>query len=378
MKILFIVVCAFPLGEASSIRAVNLVRLFAENGNEIHVIADYAGSNVNNLPCTYKCIGEKPRTLLERKVIAAKSVAYVKKYCQENQVDAILMHAKYDRFNEICSIAKKNDIKILVENCEWYHYSNFKLKLFDLRFWKNQKMLMFDFRKANGFISISSFLNDYNSRHGQISVRIPTIMDVNTIPYRIDRRDTNKIIIVYTGNPGYSKEYLEPMIRLLADSKKYRDAFEFHIYGVNEQQLIKNINVTPEIIQKADNSLFIHGRVPQETINQVLIDADYQLFIRPYRKSSNAGFPTKMAESMAVGTPVITNDTGDIGLYLKDGINGFIVPGNSFLELENTLNTVLGIGKEQYAEIRKNARKTSEESFDYRNYVGEINTLLRY
>ena len=96
--------------------------------------------------------------------------------------------------------------------------------------------------------------------------------------------------------------------------------------------------------------------------------ADYSIFIRPRRRSSDAGFPTKLAESMAVGTPVITNDTGDVGLYIKDGENGYLLSEGTADELTAVLKEILKEGAYLRRLQRRNARRTAEQVFDYRGY----------
>ena len=125
------------------------------------------------------------------------------------------------------------------------------------------------------------------------------------------------------------------------------------------------------------DNVFIHGKVPQEKIGEILRNADYQMFIRPLRRSSNAGFPTKLAESMAVGTPVITNLTGDIGLYLEDGANGFLANGVSSSSIKDVFEKILRTDDKKYSEMRKEARRTAEKCFDFRCYCDEIKTILR-
>lgn len=72
-------------------------------------------------------------------------------------------------------------------------------------------------------------------------------------------------------------------------------------------------------------------------------EADFSIFVRPDRRSSHAGFPTKLAESLAAGTPVITNNTGDIGLYLKDGENGFLLKDGTQKSVKDVLDKLIQI-----------------------------------
>ena len=51
----------------------------------------------------------------------------------------------------------------------------------------------------------------------------------------------------------------------------------------------------------------------------------FSIFMRSHRRSSDAGFPTKLAESLAAETPVLADKTGDIPYYIENGKNGFVV-----------------------------------------------------
>ena len=73
-------------------------------------------------------------------------------YCKRERVDAILMNARYDRFYPIANICKKKAIPLYVESCEWYHFSNFKMKFLDYRYWLNQQMILPHFFQFPSFL----------------------------------------------------------------------------------------------------------------------------------------------------------------------------------------------------------------------------------
>jgi glycosyltransferase involved in cell wall biosynthesis len=122
------------------------------------------------------------------------------------------------------------------------------------------------------------------------------------------------------------------------------------------------------LLDSMDGIVYIMGKIPQQEVHQAYMDADYSIFIREDKRSSHAGFPTKLAESMAAGTPVITNDTGDIGLYLKNGENGYLLQDTSPESIKKVLEKILQLTSEETIEMRSKARKTAEESFDFRVY----------
>lgn len=378
MDFVFIVVFRFPYGEASSIRALNICRLLRDAGNRVHVISDYSSNADGECDCcTYESVSQFSTSLLSRHNTVRRSMAALERYCESHSIDAVLINARFDRFDKITAFCRRNELKLYVENCEWYHFSSFKLGVFDPRYWKNEWMIRRDFRRADGFISISRLLDEHNSGFGIPSIRIPTIMDTTEICCDLGRTcDWDRITLAYTGSPGKSKEFLYPVIAALAEDDELGSRIVFNVYGLNRDQVILNISGNADILDKAGASVVIHGRVAQTEIGEIVRDSDYLIFLRPNRRSSNAGFPTKLGESMAVGTPVISNDTGDIGLYLKDGVNGFIVEDSGTETVKNVLRRLLTQPKDAYTAMRIAARKTAEESFEYRRYIGLVKHML--
>lgn len=370
LNFVFIVACSFPYGDASSIRAQNICRMLHAAGHHVHVIADYVSSEFQeSVPyCTYETLFEKQQSLLKRYLVPKASIAVLKEYCANNVVDVIISNARFDRYNALVYFCKECDYKLIIENCEWYHYSSFKLKLLDYRYWKNERMLRAGFAKADGFVSISRLLDEHNKSFGRPSVRIPTIIDVLNARCNLSCSNS-KNMIIYAGSLGNSKEFLAPAIKILAENLDFQNKIQFHIYGPNRQKVLANIGGDEQLLYKAGDSVVIHGRVPQKEIHEIMMKADFQLFIRPLRRSSDAGFPTKLGESMTAGTPVITNNTGDIGLYLKDGYNGYLLKDNSPSSVLEAFEKIVSLTKKEREAMRRHARQTAEENFDFRNYI---------
>lgn len=360
MNILFIVSSSFPYGMASSSRALNLVRLIIAAGHKVHVVADSLSKEsvcLENL--SYEAFKSESSNCdfankLEETILKIKP-------------NIIISNSNFKKYKDIIKYTIKYDIKLIMENCEWYDSSNFRFGKYDTRFKENEKMLTEGFTKADGFISISRFLDNHKMSLGKKSIRIPTILDVENTDYGIHVLD-NRINIIYTGRPGVSKEYLKPILKAL-NKRYFSGKFIFHIYGPSVFQVLRNINFDLILLLKVWNSVRIHGYCEQSIVYQRIKEADFQIFLRPYRKSSNAGFPTKLGESTCVGTPVITNDTGDIGMYLHDNVNGFLLDNNTVNAVEDCFYKILKLDDSKYQEIRMEARKTAELYFDYRKYV---------
>ena len=374
MNVVFVAEFMFPYGSANAMRTRSIYQLLETLGHNVYVISDCEGNGTpeENAKFNYESIYHNHYSLVERLIVPYKSVRALRKYCDSKNVDLIITNAEATRFNLIASFCRKRGIKLVVENCEWYDYSNFKFKKCDSRYIKYQKMIKSGFKKADGFISISRFLDEHNKKFAE-SIRIPTILDVKNSNFSLSV-DNEKLQIVYTGSPGKSKEFLRPVCEALANDDTLREKLVFNIYGPSYNQVLLNIG-DEEILKKCGESVVVHGRVPQNEIKNILINADFLLFLRPQRRSSQAGFPTKLGESFAVGTPVISNDTGDIGLYLKDEYNGYLLKDINSDTVVRALTKALDY-KSENPNMRKNARITAENHFDFRVYTDDLTRLL--
>ena len=83
-----------------------------------------------------------------------------------------------------------------------------------------------------------------------------------------------------------------------------------------------------------------------------------------------AGFPTKFSESLACGTPVLTNISSDLGKYLKDGVNGYEMNITSNEALTSSLEKALSLGREELKRMKEYCAK--DNTFDYHSFVDEF------
>ena len=368
MKVLFIVDCSFPFGQAFSSRARNFINLFIACGYDVHIIAvgkkkEYV--EFEEYTCEYI---EDSRSYLKLAGFgrATPYIEAIENYLVQNKVDIIISSTIPFVVFKILEIAKKNEIPYVIEQCEWYDSSSFKFGKYNPFYREWIKMIKYKNKKLNGIIAISRLFEKYYLEQKMKAVRIPTILDIKNILPRFERKDSKIINIILAGNIEKGKENISPMIKVVNDINKFEERIHLHFYGPTKSQVIENID---KDILLSDKYIHIYGRIPQEEVESKVREADFSFVIRPYRRSSDAGFPTKLAESMAVGTPVIANDTGDIGLYIKNKRNGFLLKEDLENQLFECLQNILQMDKNELKEMRKEARKTAERNFDYVRYV---------
>lgn len=89
------------------------------------------------------------------------------------------------------------------------------------------------------------------------------------------------------------------------------------------------------------------GIVPQVDVPYYYHDSDFSVIIREPTRKNMAGFPTKLAESMMAGCPVLLNSTSDISKFVHSGSNGFLIKNWSVIEFENVLSKIVTLTKEE-------------------------------
>jgi glycosyltransferase involved in cell wall biosynthesis len=104
--------------------------------------------------------------------------------------------------------------------------------------------------------------------------------------------------------------------------------------------------------------------------------AAFSILLRPEIRCTRAGFPTKLGESLACGTPILGNVTGDVGLYVTDGVEGIVVPDCRPESFAQGLARALSMPTAARHEMRARARHRAAVSMDFRYYGPAMDQFL--
>ena len=259
----------------------------------------------------------------------------------------------------------KHSIKVIHDTTEWEQAESFSLKDCIKRFDITLRML-FCLKKMDGVIAISRYLYDYYSSKVK-TVLVPPTVDLEDKKWCRSRNMTadTTVKIIYAGNAGAkNKDRLDFVVEAVSGFKN----IQLNVVGLTKEQYENDFGALPS---KCDNICF-HGRIPHSEAVKAVCEADFQMLIREDTLKNRAGFPTKFVESISCCTPLIATLSSNIGDYLKDGKNGFIVDSSN--SLNSVLERISRLSREERVEMKCYCRDNNP--FDYHNYIAEINKLL--
>ena len=220
----------------------------------------------------------------------------------------------------------------------------------------------------DGFICMTDLLVDFCREHGRKNVPIfkwPMSVDVeennSRVEHkdhkdngRVDRENREKGYIAYAGGMSEVKDGVETL-------KRACEGYELKMLsGLERMELMRELSGAAAL-----------------------------LVVRPDTLQNRAGFPTKLGEFLALGRPVIVTNVGEIGRFLKDGVNAFVIDigeNNSRVEhkdhkeymekkIREKLREVFA-DRERAERIGAAGREVAIKCFDYKVYAEDLRRWL--
>lgn len=271
---------------------------------------------------------------------------------------------------------RNNNIKIFSDCTEWYSTKGanaiFKLiKGVDtfLRMRIIQKQL-------DGLIVISNLLYNYYDNNKNV-VRIPPLVDLSEEKWNIKIQKTNSsnINIVYAGSPGKNKDSLNVIIEALDEINEEVPNYTLNIVGITKEQYLNDYRHHQKVLDRLGKRIIFNGRLSHTESLQYIKNAHFSMFFRENSRVNNAGFPTKFAESISIGTPVLTNVTSDLEEFLVEGKNGFFLNTLDKELMISKLKGILNLDNRKIEEMKQAC--ISSEMFNYKRYIENLNLIVK-
>ena len=194
----------------------------------------------------------------------------------------------------------------------------------------------------------------------------------------IHRQPVKQKYFCYMGNMQLAKDNVDDIIRAFSKISSSYPEYELWLFGTPND---KDRAIVESVIEdcKMQGKVFIKGRVDYNEVPQILANATILVTSQPITKRAEGGFPTKMAEYMMSGTPMIVTNVGEIHKYVQDGITTYMVEPCDPHAYGNKLRHILSYPKEseQVAQRAYNYAKANFCSKPVTNKLIDFLTQLK-
>lgn len=373
--------CDIPDGNASAIRVYSNALALRDYGYKVNILSfDHDFQLQQSLyqkemdgMCIYHAkypVGAKDFFLYLFEKNTYKKV--IDNIIESTKLDAVIV---YDQptisFLRVRSYCHKKDIAYLCDCAEWHSTAHLwgvakAVKALDISL-----SMRYAYKKSDGLIAISSFLENYYKLHTKTMRLVP--LQYQQIEYlKVERKEINIRTFIYAGTVDRDKDCLDEIISALSEVEQ---PFKFVVYGLTEQECLdiwpKEKTAIERIRTHAEISFY--GRVKHEEVIKQIRASDFTFLIRKSSRKNNAGFPTKFAESIACGIPVISTNFSDVREYITKYKLGLIVEDG--FDLVDSIEKAINLSTDELNTIKENC--TCYQEFYYKSHVDEIGAFIK-
>lgn len=271
---------------------------------------------------------------------------------------------------------KNHGIPLIYEASEWYDPRNMPGGRYSLYRANFEITLRYLVPRIRNVIAISSYFENHYQKVGCNTVCVPPTIDTLQFHNTLKLHSDKLIKISYTGTPGKKdlfNNYLEALIRV----DPFGERFQFNIAGLSNSEILEYPAMKQRKIKELPTTINNIGKVSHSEAIKLTGDSDFSVLLRYPKRYAMAGFPTKVVESMVMGTPVICNLTSDLHKYIQDGISGIVCKDHRVESLINALFRVEKMSSQERHDMSQRTREIAEAAFDYRSYISVLDDFVK-
>ncbi|MGO4606565.1 glycosyltransferase [Variovorax sp. 2RAF20] len=384
MKIAYVGPFAFPESHANSLRVHGMVMAMVQAGHEITVCPGMLSHELGKkLPSSVKVhsVDEYAHRSGFSKIPGARglfigdaTLDWLRS--QTSPPDAVILygtHLSYLlRLQKYC---RQKKVKLFLDVVEWYDPRHLPGGLFGPFAAMNEWSMRYAAKKVDGIFVISSYLDKHFASAGCRTLQVPPLFSPAFSEPLVPFRDINGALnICYVGAPG-KKEEFGILFAGLRMAREYGVRIYIHMVGVTESEFrwsYPNANIGND----SSDWMKFYGRVPNDAAKLVIASCDFMVVIRQKSRVTQAGFPSKVSESLSLGTPVIANRFGDMEKYIQSGNAGLLLDKLSSEGVCSAISLAAKLNESELRRLKTNARAVAENEFSPANYSEKIGKFL--
>lgn len=386
-RILYTGAFRFPDGDAAAARVLGIGKSLRALGYEV----EYLGWEPHGRPADlrpdgcrlhqgfpYRSMGELREDALpalERLLrflsIGRRTMAWLREADLTGVKAIIAYHGGALFLWQLRRFCRNRNIKLIFDCTEWYDPASLPGGLFGPVAIDSELRMRWVYPKLNRGIVISRYLRDHYASKGCALALVPPTVDLDDGKWHFKQptfANGDPIRIVYAGTPG-KKDVLRNAVLGLAILQDLGAPVFLDIVGPSHADLLQLLGPDAAVMPSIRDLIRFHGRVPQDQVPAKVAQAHFSLLMRPDKRYANAGFSTKLVESMAAGVPVLANPTSDIDRVVHNRVNGLLLRDCSTDAFVEGVLEAQALEFSAYMSMREAARSTARSVFDYRCYA---------
>lgn len=376
--VLFINYYDYPDGDAGSIRVRALIDALRTGGIESRVLG-MGRLGPNTYAAGVTSLRRSGGTLRGRLVDRLMYSWRVGQYLHRHGSDYTHIVFSSIPLGAVLAIrrwARRHGRVLIHDSVEWYSSDQFAFGRLDPRYAAKDILNRLLIRPPIRVIAISSFLERHFSGYGCAVVRVPAIVVASDLSTQ-KSLDDGTTRITYAGSPGAKDDLGVVVEAFLSLNFEERKRATLTLIGVTPKGLVELYPGDGRSASLEEHGVRALGRVPHADVLKELQRTDYTVLVRdPSRRVARAGFPTKVVESLATGTPVICNDSSDLGSFLTDGREMVLVREFSVEAVADAFRIAIAAAPDERALMRIYARECAESKFSSRVYSQRLMALF--
>jgi len=272
---------------------------------------------------------------------------------------------------------KKRGIAYAEDLTEWIRKSQEKSKVRIIKDISTFFRMKVESVKTGNLICISKYLYDHFKSKGCTVARIPGLIDYDEEKWAVaENYSPNKVrTLVYAGDAGSIgyKERLDKIVKEACLLYEEGKPLIVEMIGVERDDYVEQC---PDIANHPafDKVAVFYGRQTHEFCLEKIAKADASVLVREDTHEMRSGFPTKLSESIRLGTPPILTMIYGYETYVTPGIDCIALKDTSDEEVRRALIELYNMSEEALVKMHNDCKDS--HTFDYKNFKEEMKNFV--
>lgn len=361
-------------GEAWTNRVLAYAKGLAELGAKVSLV--YLITDIKRTPYEIKIPGVEVINLWEKDTFIEgkfRLLSYLHNLYRARKLvktgDKVFVYGAEKR---IVKAVSKKGVRVYAEITEHPYIYNKNGKAGEDKIDDNSRRLS----TLDGLCVISNKLFGYFSSLGIPSEKLRVSnMFVDVDRFNITKNIKANPYIAYCGIISYDKDGVDVLIKSFAIFHEVHPEYKLYLIGrAFSNEILEGLKTLCKSLG-VDEYVMFTGQILPSAMPQMLVDAKLLALARPNNLQAQNGFPTKLGEYLSTGNPVVVTSVGEIPLFIKDGVNGFLAEPDSPKSFADKLIWVAD-HYEEACRVADRGRKLAENEFSYKTQSKVLYDLM--